>query len=69
MDAVVNHTRPVTDKDPVWSDDWVRTGPTCTFDNYENTVSCTLVENLPDIKTENNNEVELPPQLAKKWNG
>ena len=27
LDAVVNHTGPVTEKDPVWPDDWVRTGP------------------------------------------
>ena len=67
LDAVVNHTGPVTDLDPVWPDDWVRTGPACTFDNYENTVSCTLVENLPDIKTESNKDVELPPRLVKKW--
>lgn len=67
LDAVVNHTGPVTDKDPVWPDDWVRTGPACSFDNYENTVTCTLVVNLPDIKTENNTAVELPPQLVEKW--
>jgi len=28
-----------------------------------------LVDNLPDIKTENNNDVELPPQLVEKWKG
>jgi len=67
LDAVVNHTGPVTDKDPVWPDDWVRTGPTCAFNNYENTVSCTLVANLPDVKTENNTDVDLPPQLVEKW--
>ena len=67
LDAVVNHTGPVTDKDPVWPDDWVRTGPTCAFNNYENTVTCTLVANLPDIKTENHDEVDLPPQLVEKW--
>ena len=67
LDAVVNHTGPVTNKDPVWPDDWVRTGPTCAFNNYENTVSCTLVANLPDVKTENNNDVELPSQLVEKW--
>ena len=67
LDAVVNHTGPVTDKDPIWPDDWVRTGPACSFDNYENTVTCTLVANLPDIKTENNTTVELPPQLVEKW--
>ena len=67
LDAVVNHTGPVTEKDPVWPDDWVRTGPPCKYDNFENTVTCTLVANLPDVKTENNNDVELPPQLIEKW--
>ena len=67
LDAVVNHTGPVTDKDPVWPEDWVRTGPVCTFDSYENTTSCTLVNNLPDIKTESNTSVVLPPQLVEKW--
>ena len=67
LDAVINHTGPVTEKDPVWPEDWVRTGPQCTYDNYENTISCTLVANLPDIKTENDDAVELPPQLVEKW--
>lgn len=67
LDAVINHTGPVTDKDSVWPSDWVRTNPQCTYDNYENTTACTLVKNLPDIKTESNNAVELPPQLIKKW--
>ena len=26
-----------------------------------------MVENLPDIKTESNDAVELPPQLVEKW--
>jgi len=67
LDAVINHTGPVTIKDPVWPDDWVRTDPQCKYDNYENTVTCTLVANLPDIKTESNANVELPPQLVEKW--
>jgi alpha-amylase len=67
LDAVINHTGPVTEKDPVWPDDWVRTDPQCKYDNYENTVTCTLVANLPDIKTESNANVELPPQLVEKW--
>ncbi|MFK7833312.1 MAG: alpha-amylase family glycosyl hydrolase [Winogradskyella sp.] len=67
LDAVINHTGPVTEKDPVWPDSWVRTGPQCTYDNYENTVTCTLVANLPDIRTESNENVELPPQLVEKW--
>lgn len=67
LDAVINHTGPVTEKDPVWPNDWVRTEPQCKYDNYENTITCTLVKNLPDIKTESNDAVELPPQLVKKW--
>lgn len=67
LDAVINHTGPVTEKDPVWPSGWVRTHPQCTFNNYESTISCTLVKNLPDIKTARNKVVELPPQLVKKW--
>lgn len=67
LDAVINHTGPVTENDPVWPSDWVRTKPQCTYENYKNTVSCTLVKNLPDIKTESNEAVELPQQLVAKW--
>lgn len=67
LDAVINHTGPVTDKDSAWPEDWVRTDKQCSYDNYENTVSCTLVENLPDIRTESNKDVALPPQLVEKW--
>lgn len=67
LDAVINHTGPVTEKDPVWPDTWVRTSPTCSYQNYETTTACTLVENLPDILTESDEEVELPPQLVEKW--
>lgn len=67
LDAVINHTGPVTDKDSVWPSDWVRTDPQCQYSNYENTITCTLVKNLPDIRTESNKNVELPPQLVAKW--
>lgn len=67
LDAVVNHTGPVTETDPVFPDNWVRTGPRCTYDSYKNTTECTLVENLPDILTESNKEAELPPALLEKW--
>ena len=67
LDAVINHTGPVTEKDPVWPSDWVRTEPQCTYDSYENTIVCTLVKNLPDIRTDSNEAVELPPQLVAKW--
>jgi len=67
LDVVINHTGPVTEKDPVWPESWVRTGPQCTYDGYNTTIECTLVKNLPDIKTENNEMVELPKQLIEKW--
>ncbi|MDT7831580.1 alpha-amylase family glycosyl hydrolase [Flavobacteriaceae bacterium S356] len=67
LDAVINHTGPVTEKDPVWPSDWVRTEPQCTYNNYENTIKCTLVKNLPDILTDSDKAVELPAQLVVKW--
>lgn len=67
LDAVINHTGPATELDPVWPDEWVRTEPLCDFESYETTTACTLVENLPDIKTESNESVELPDFLIKKW--
>ncbi|MBA6153542.1 alpha-amylase family glycosyl hydrolase [Gelidibacter maritimus] len=67
LDAVINHTGPVTPVDPVWPDEWVRTDPTCDYTSYDSTISCTLVKNLPDIKTESDDPVDLPPQLVEKW--
>nr|WP_223266423.1 alpha-amylase family glycosyl hydrolase [Gelidibacter gilvus] len=67
LDAVINHTGPVTPVDPVWPDEWVRTDPTCDYTSYDSTISCTLVKNLPDIKTESDDAVDLPPQLVEKW--
>ena len=45
----------------------MRRGPTCTHDSYAGATSCNLVENLPDVLTESNQEVALPPQLVEKW--
>ncbi len=67
LDAVINHTGPVTEKDPVYPNSWVRTSPTCNYQNYENTTACTLVANLPDILTESNQPAELPQMLVEKW--
>ncbi len=67
LDAVINHTGPVTTIDPVWPSEWVRTSPKCTYNSYDNYINCTLVENLPDIKTESNQDVSLPPNLIAKW--
>jgi alpha-amylase len=67
MDVVLNHTGPVTGEDPVWPAEWVRTSPKCTYTSYETTVTCTLVENLPDIRTESDETVGLPARLLEKW--
>ncbi len=67
MDVVINHTGPVTKEDPAWPADWVRTDPQCDYTNYQHTVACTLVKNLPDIKTESDKNVALPPFLIEKW--
>jgi alpha-amylase len=67
FDAVINHTGPITPQDTKWPDDWVRTGPRCTYKDKTSTITCTLVDNLPDIKTESSQEVMLPPQLLEKW--
>ena len=67
MDAVINHTGPVTGQDPVWPASWVRTGPRCAFDSYETTVDCTLVDNLPDVRLDSDEPVELPRFLVEKW--
>jgi alpha-amylase len=67
IDVVANHTGPVTPLDSKWPDSWVKTGPKCTYEGYESTVDCTLVENLPDIRTEANTEVSLPQFLIEKW--
>ena len=67
LDAVINHTGPVTPIDPVYPNSWVRTSPQCKYNNYENTTACTLVANLPDILTESDLPAELPQQLVEKW--
>ncbi|WP_086930154.1 alpha-amylase family glycosyl hydrolase [Agarilytica rhodophyticola] len=67
LDVVINHTGPVTSADPVWPKEWVRTDPKCEFASIKTTVECTLVENLPDIKTESDDDVALPSSLEKKW--
>ena len=67
LDAVINHTGPATEADGVWPESWVRTSPKCEFTTYQNTIECTLVENLPDILTESDEAVELPPALVEKW--
>ncbi len=67
LDAVINHTGPVTAEDSVYPNNWVRTAPKCTYQSYDTYINCTLVDNLPDVKTESNENVDLPPFLAEKW--
>ncbi len=67
LDVVINHTGPVTAQDPLWPQNWVRTGPTCTYQDQETAVSCTLTNNLPDVLTNSTQEVNLPPHLVEKW--
>lgn len=67
LDVVMNHTGPVTELDPVWPDEWVRTGPPCTYKDAASTISCTLVKNLPDVRTDSDTPVALPPALVAKW--
>ncbi len=66
LDVVMNHTGPVTAQDPLWAD-WARTEPQCTYKDYASTVECTLVKNLPDIKTDSDTPVDLPAFLVEKW--
>lgn len=67
LDGVINHTGPVTDIDSVWPEGWVRTSPQCDYKTFTGTTECTLVANLPDVKTESDAEVALPPFLIEKW--
>lgn len=67
LDVVMNQTGPVTETDYVWPDDWVRTDPQCTYKDAKTTIECTLVKNLPDFRTDSDTPVELPENLAAKW--
>ena len=67
LDVVMNHIGPETTIDKAWPQQWVRTEPMCAFKDAKSTIQCTLVKNLPDIRTDSDEEVELPPQLVQKW--
>ncbi|MBP7643108.1 MAG: hypothetical protein KA767_07195 [Saprospiraceae bacterium] len=68
VDVVLNHTGPVTELDQQWPKEWVRTTPQCVYKDMNSTISCTLVKNLPDIRTEDDSTaVMLPEFLVKKW--
>ena len=59
--------RPGDAVDPAWPADWVRANPNCSYKDYATTVTCNLVKTLPDILTERNDSVGLPPALVEKW--
>jgi alpha-amylase len=67
MDVIINHTGPSNAMDTAWPEEWVRQGPNCTYQDFESTVTCTLVSHLADIRTESDEPVELPPFLIEKW--
>lgn len=67
LDGVINHTGPITNQDPSWGNGWVRTEPTCTYQDFDTTVNCTLVDNLPDVLTNSVENVDIPTHLAEKW--
>ncbi len=67
MDAVINHPGAGTDLDEPWPSDWIRLEPPCTYRDYETTVTCNLVPELPDFLTESTDAVELPGFLVEKW--
>ena len=57
LDAVINHTGPVTPVDPVFPNSWVRTSPQCKYDNYINTTACTLAVSYTHLTLPTNREV------------
>ncbi len=66
-DVIINHTGPKTNSDIAWPDDWVRTQPTCQWDDYNHNVSCALASSVTDVLTESEKKVELPSFLLQKW--
>ncbi|MHA7055850.1 alpha-amylase family glycosyl hydrolase [Aquimarina sp. M1] len=69
LDVVLNHVGPdtSTDQNQSWPDEWVRRDPNCNFQGPDGTIPCELVDNLPDIRTDSNENVSLPDWLLDKW--
>ncbi|WP_444903282.1 alpha-amylase family glycosyl hydrolase [Microbulbifer sp. CnH-101-E] len=67
LDVILNHTGPITAKDPEWPASWLRKGAQCDWSDYAGNVECAIHANLTDILTESDKPVALPPQLVDKW--
>ncbi|GAB2873971.1 alpha-amylase family glycosyl hydrolase [Microbulbifer echini] len=67
LDVILNHTGPITAKDPEWPASWLRKGAQCDWSDYAGNVECAIHANLTDILTESDEPVDLPPQLVDKW--
>lgn len=68
VDVIINHVGPpVGGEDPSWPEGWVRTGPPCDFETYAGTTACLIAAGLPDIRTDSEAPVALPPFLVEKW--
>lgn len=66
-DVIINHTGPKTPVDTAWPDDWIRTRPICQWHSYQQNTQCALATSLTDVRTESDDEVELPAFLIEKW--
>lgn len=67
VDVIINHAGAPTEIDPVWPESWVRRGPACDHKSFAGATSCELSFTLQDIKTESEENVDLPEFLKEKW--
>lgn len=67
VDVIMNHAGPVTESDPAWPAEWVRTNPVCDWRSYSGVATCLIVPTLRDIRTESEEPVALPAFLVDKW--
>lgn len=67
VDVIMNHAGPVTELDPAWPADWVRTAPACDWKTFSSVATCLIVPALQDIRTESEAPVDLPDFLIEKW--